>query len=452
MKKLFIMAALWFSMSKCTNAQALKVGDKVPNFIIGKIINYSKEILKFSDIKARLVIIDYWSTFCSPCVANMPQMGTLQKQFGDKILILPATEQVEEIIKPFWDKNKYLSSTSLPTIVGDTLKKYFPHAGVPYHVWILDGKVLAMPNSQHANAKEILDVLSGKKKQWVLGSGSIERRRNDKSPLVISNVKSIKPKYYSVITNADPLISGRSDNFSDENRSLTRVVFKNASIIYQYAIAYELAENIDVYQMSSSPNKRILEVKNLNEYLLDPKDTYSLEWSRDYNINYEAVLAGKISRAQMGRFMLDDLNKLLGLNGRIERRKAGCWIISIIPGVTEIKSDKVIPQNQNFVKNRDALIEKFGGASPELTEFWKKEEGKYPPAITSLKDLLDRRYFNFVDETGYTKPFNIYLRLKGNSFEDYKAALNRYGFELTKGIREIDMFVLTENDYQAKSK
>lgn len=42
--------------------------------------------LRFRDLDADLVLLDFWGTSCGPCLDAMPHMMTLQKRFGDKKL------------------------------------------------------------------------------------------------------------------------------------------------------------------------------------------------------------------------------------------------------------------------------------------------------------------------------------------------------------------------------
>ena len=67
---------------------------KYQNEIISKIINQkAKEFLvldlsgkpvRLNDYKGKILIIDFWATWCKPCLASFPAMKKLQSEFSDK--------------------------------------------------------------------------------------------------------------------------------------------------------------------------------------------------------------------------------------------------------------------------------------------------------------------------------------------------------------------------------
>jgi thiol-disulfide isomerase/thioredoxin len=71
--------------------RSLVVGDIVPDIEISNMINNSSATQKLFDFKSDLLIIDFWATWCGPCVASFPKLEFLQKKFGEKLRILSVT-------------------------------------------------------------------------------------------------------------------------------------------------------------------------------------------------------------------------------------------------------------------------------------------------------------------------------------------------------------------------
>ena len=63
--------------------EALKVGDRAPGFTLPRIIGKGRgDQLRLSDYRGKLVLLDYWATWCGPCLAEMPAVQDIQKTFG----------------------------------------------------------------------------------------------------------------------------------------------------------------------------------------------------------------------------------------------------------------------------------------------------------------------------------------------------------------------------------
>src|SRR3954466_8754499 len=112
---------LKFSASAQDNAtfKGLKIGDTVPDIAINNIINYPTKIAKISDFKGKLLILDFWATWCSPCVGMIPKMEALQKQFNDKLQFLPVSYQAYGDVSAYLSKReKKNGKSNLPDVVG----------------------------------------------------------------------------------------------------------------------------------------------------------------------------------------------------------------------------------------------------------------------------------------------------------------------------------------------
>ena len=82
------------------------IGQAAPEFDIEAVVNMPK--VSWSDLKGKVVLIDFWAVWCGPCIATFPHLQEWKKTYGDKgLVIVGVTRQYGYK----WDKeqNKHVS-------------------------------------------------------------------------------------------------------------------------------------------------------------------------------------------------------------------------------------------------------------------------------------------------------------------------------------------------------
>ncbi|MCH5685214.1 TlpA family protein disulfide reductase [Niabella sp. W65] len=127
----------------------LAIGDKIPDELWSlplQVVNHpqGKKTITLSEYKDKLIILDFWNTWCVPCIRNFPKLHALQNEFGDKIKVLAVTQEDSDKITRFFKTGAGKEHTYVNSVINDSLLlKYFPHISVPHIAWINPkGKVL----------------------------------------------------------------------------------------------------------------------------------------------------------------------------------------------------------------------------------------------------------------------------------------------------------------------
>lgn len=118
-----VLAALCnFVKAQGQNTASINIGDHIPDIAITNLINYPTSTARIADFKGKLLILDFWATWCSPCIAMIPKMDSLQKEFTGRIQFLPIAYQSQNIVQPFLEKLETLHhlTYNLPDAVGAT--------------------------------------------------------------------------------------------------------------------------------------------------------------------------------------------------------------------------------------------------------------------------------------------------------------------------------------------
>ena len=92
MKKILLIALL---LSNYAFAQ-VKNGEQVPDIEFKQLLNSSLKTAKLSHFKGKIVFIEFWATWCSPCVAAMPHLQELQKKYKNQLQIITITSETDK--------------------------------------------------------------------------------------------------------------------------------------------------------------------------------------------------------------------------------------------------------------------------------------------------------------------------------------------------------------------
>lgn len=60
------------------------VGKQAPDFTVKD----SDHTVALHDLRGKVVVLNFWSAHCAPCIAEMPSLVQLQKRMGDKITVV----------------------------------------------------------------------------------------------------------------------------------------------------------------------------------------------------------------------------------------------------------------------------------------------------------------------------------------------------------------------------
>lgn len=115
----FGVAALLFSLLFAStkvelDSSLLRAGDAMPDFTL---TDLRGEPVSFSSLEGRVVVLNFWATWCPPCRREMPLLDDIQREYGSRGLTIVGVDLAEP---------------------SEAVRAYVEDAGVQYPIWIDD--------------------------------------------------------------------------------------------------------------------------------------------------------------------------------------------------------------------------------------------------------------------------------------------------------------------------
>jgi thiol-disulfide isomerase/thioredoxin len=120
----------------CAMARAAAPGEPAPAL---SLTNAAGQTVSLSDLRGKVVYIDFWASWCAPCKRSFPWMNAMQQKYGDKGLSVLAVN----VDRKREDAAKFLAATPARFTV-----LYDPDGRTPA-AW----QVKAMPSSYLVDAQ-----------------------------------------------------------------------------------------------------------------------------------------------------------------------------------------------------------------------------------------------------------------------------------------------------------
>lgn len=147
--------------------------------------------LETASLSGQVVVLEFWATWCGPCVAAIPHLNELADKFKDQpVRFVAITAEDEATIKLFLAKRPIHAWIALDT--NKAMNKAYAVESIPQTVLLdKEGKIAGITHPTQLTEKHLADLLAGKKISLAGGQGEAvaNRQINEKPALFEISVR-----------------------------------------------------------------------------------------------------------------------------------------------------------------------------------------------------------------------------------------------------------------------
>ncbi|NJI72438.1 TlpA family protein disulfide reductase [Sphingobacterium kitahiroshimense] len=411
----------------------LKIGDTIPEFLWNmplEVVNHSsgKKTITLNDYRdKKLIILDFWATWCGSCLMSMPKMHELEKQFQDRIAVIPVTQESTEKIKN--SKHRFKSITN-----GHILNDFFPHQSIPYIVIINQyGTIEKTTVPSYLNADVLQNMITGS--DYYLPEFQ-EKLDTTLLTFTFKDRQQHLPTYYSSVMGFTDGFGIDQGHIVDSNKHIQSGFYLNYPLIRMYQTAFVPNFNITL------PSRRV--------FLFD--DAASIDFMlpdynhQKYDLSFEYSVPINWSSLQIHKRLQHDLQDFTGRVASIRKFNVPCLVVrpkidkEILPAKIKDWHGIVI---SGYLQTR--IPKEIGPSTLGEQNYMRRY--KLKGLIHFLNNLSASPHPFFIDESGITYPIDLDLPDNLRDFQELKQCFGKQGLDLILEHRELDMFVLADRIY-----
>ncbi|MBK7872496.1 MAG: TIGR03435 family protein [Saprospiraceae bacterium] len=372
--------------------EATLLNTQVPEIQCEKVLNYAQQRTSLAEYKGKAVLIDFWATWCAPCIKAFDHLQDLQNIFPNDLQVLTVSSDSEERLQQFLSKFE----TSLPIVVDDNRKiaALFPHRTIPHSVLIDQNGVIQVIASPDKITNEVIEKILKQEKVQIA---------EKKEKLSFDHTEPLSGTYNVLfqitLTPYQDGIPSLSTSFRNGRIMMTNLGIRSI---------YEIAHQFPVY------SRTLVETSDPKKYDWNKENAYCLE-----------IIAPDKNEEEVFKLMIDYLHLNFKLKSKIEKRKVKVKVLRRTSDPLLIK--EVSPDGTESVTSSGAGLKAENAPINALSGF--------------LEGLFNKPV---IEETGLKGKYNIEVPFYNENPKRIYEELKKIGFELIDDEREIDMLILYE--------
>ncbi|WP_263356761.1 TIGR03435 family protein [Acidicapsa ligni] len=385
-------------------------GSHAPEIHVSKVLSpKGSDVPSLRKLRGRTIVLDFWATWCGPCIASMPHMNELVKTLDPgKFTFIAIDDEDESVTAAFLSKRTISSIVALDATKA-TFRSYAIDSRPATVVIDPQGNVALVTTPAKLNA-QILQSISSR---VPAEHGAVQAKAEPKANALSAQAPEKALKATSSSPSEDPLAEISVRRKLPDEPSFT---VDHGGANYNF-IGWDAKSLLEIVFESSQTPFQLVDQPPLGNFDL-------------------IVKGGKMDDEVLQTIEQAVLAEAFGMDIRKQDTQREALIL-------------VHPKESPLI-----LLPTF---DPRVSHGMEKHDGA--TSFTNLNmsgvaDLIGRQYgMPVVDETGITGGFDGTISLPSNVDQLSEAVRKATGLEVTRGVRTITTYVATKraNDRPASS-
>ncbi len=383
------------AITSLANAQTvLKAGDIFPSIIIRNIINAPIKQLDVQTQNNKFLILNFWGTWCSPCLPEMDTLSKLQQHNNSKIQVIGISDEAVSRLENYLKRKP-----SYVWLASDTTMNLYRQFAFNYvgqsAIINTQNRIVTLVRTDSINQSFIDRLIQNQSIPSSAETGN--KQETDTNLFGVDSTLAFQVSWSTYRAGVPSMLKTYlKSNFEGRRRTYTNLCL--TSIIR------------DAYNIS--PQQMIYEIPEKEVCNWDDKNTlYCFD-----------IVVRPEQKDSMRLILQHTLNQLFPVKARLEKRVIPVYILKRLTGASDWATSK----------NKENTFS-FSG---------RGFEGK-AISITPFADYVANELeLPLIDKTGLTGKYDINTTNVLRTREDMLTALKKLGLTVEQDSREMDVVVI----------